>query len=235
MKRRFFMGMSLLVTSLLLGTACGAEKAEDNGETLQSAQESQGQFAVSELTESFRLKPAAYKALAAGKPEDVQYTVTPYSAVCDGSFYVLRQFFTDSGYQCVVDSYTAPEFERTEVSLPLTEWEAGELRIAGFDVCEEGMHFLLASDTGSCLVVNTDKSGALTKKIQPEAEYPDSSFYAFRCSGEAFFFIKSSVTDGTQECIRLDAQGKVCGSFSCDGEKMIGLPAKGEEGSLFFR
>lgn len=42
------------------------------------------------------------------------------------------------------------------------------------------------------------------------------------------------MTDGTQECIRLDAQGKVCGSFSCDGEKMIGLPAKGEEGSLFF-
>lgn len=191
MKRRFFMGMSLLVTSLLLGTACGAEKAEDNGETLQSAQESQGQFAVSELTESFRLKPAAYKALAAGKPEDVQYTVTPYSAVCDGSFYVLRQFFTDSGYQCVVDSYTAPEFERTEVSLPLTEWEAGELRIAGFDVCEEGMHFLLASDTGSCLVVNTDKSGALTKKYSRKQSIRTARFMRFAAAGKLSFLSKA--------------------------------------------
>lgn len=230
--------LAAITAAILTFSGCGAE-----GTTADTDAESQGgkqtqssdeMFPVAERQETNRLRPADYNGLEVLKPENALYSITPRTLAGQDGFYVLRGFYMDSGYQCFLERYAAPDFEKTTLELPLGDWNLTDETVVGFDLSESGMSFLLeAGETsGEYWIVNTDRSGALQTEIHPEEKFTDTEGTPVFRRGDGYYYVVSG--DG-QECIALDAEGKTAGTYSGGGEgRSIGSPVKSGSGEVIF-
>lgn len=230
--------LTALAAALLTFSGCGAEGTTKNTEaesqTGKKIQDSNEMFPVAERQETNRLRPAKYNGLEVLKPENAVYTGTPLTLAGQDGFYVLRSFYLDSGYQCFLEHYAAPDFEPTWIELPLEDWNLTVETVVGFDLSENGMSFLLdAGETSEgYLIVNTDQSGALQEKIYSEEKFTNiEGLPVFRYSGGYYFVVSGN----RKECICLDTGGKSAGTYVCGGDRRsIGAPVKGGGGEVLF-
>lgn len=230
--------LAAITAAILTFSGCGAE-----GTTADTDAESQGgkqtqsgdeMFPVAERQETNRLRPADYNGLEVLKPENALYSITPRTLAGQDGFYVLRGFYMDSGYQCFLERYAAPDFEKTTMELPLGDWNLTDGTVAGFDLSESGMSFLIdvGETSGEYRIVNTDRSGALQTEIHPEEKFTDTEGTPVFRRGDGYYYVVSG--DG-QECIALDAEGKTAGTYSGGGEgRSIGAPVKSGSGEVIF-
>ena len=230
--------LAAMTAAILTFSGCGAEGTTANtdvesqgGKQTQSGDE---MFPVAERQETNRLRPADYNGLEVLKPENALYSITPRTLAAQDGFYVLRGFYMDSGYQCFLERYAAPDFEKTTMELPLGDWNLTDGTVAAFDLSESGMSFLIeAGETsGEYRIVNTDQSGVLQTEIHPEEKFADTEGTpVFRYSGGYYFVVSGN----GQECTALDAEGKTAGTYSCGGDsRSIGAPVKSESGEVIF-
>ena len=230
--------LAAMTAAILTLSGCGAEGTTANtdaeGQGGKQTQSSDEMFPVAERQETNRLRPANYDGLEVLQPENALYSITPRTLAGQDGFYVLRSFYMDSGYQCFLERYAVPDFEKTTLELPLGDWNLADETVVGFDLSESGMSFLLeAGETsGEYWIVNTDRSGALQTEIHPEEKFADTEGTpVFRC-GDGYYYVVSG--DG-QECIALDAEGKTAGTYSGGGEgRSIGSPVKSGSGEVIF-
>ena len=230
--------LAAMTAAILTFSGCGAEgttaDTDAEGQGGKQTQSGDEMFPVAERQETNRLRPADYNELEALKPENALYSITPRTLAGQDGFYVLRSFYMDSGYQCFLERYAAPDFEKTTLELPLGDWNLTDETVVGFDLSESGMSFLLeAGETsGEYWIVNTDRSGALQTEIHPEEKFTDTEGTPVFRRGDGYYYVVSG--DG-QECIALDAEGKTAGTYSGGGEgRSIGAPVKSGSGEVIF-
>lgn len=230
--------LAAITVAILTFSGCGAEgttaDTDAEGQGGKQTQSGDEMFPVAERQETNRLRPADYNELEALKPENALYSITPRTLAGQDGFYVLRSFYMDSGYQCFLERYAAPDFEKTTLELPLGDWNLTDETVVGFDLSESGMSFLLeAGETsGEYWIVNTDRSGALQTEIHPEEKFTDTEGTPVFRRGDGYYYVVSG--DG-QECIALDAEGKTAGTYSGGGEgRSIGAPVKSGSGEVIF-
>lgn len=230
--------LAAMTVAILTFSGCGAEgttaDTDAEGQGGKQTQSGDEMFPVAERQETNRLRPADYNELEALKPENALYSITPRTLAGQDGFYVLRSFYMDSGYQCFLERYAAPDFEKTTLELPLGDWNLTDETVVGFDLSESGMSFLLeAGETsGEYWIVNTDRSGALQTEIHPEEKFTDTEGTPVFRRGDGYYYVVSG--DG-QECIALDAEGKTAETYSGGGEgRSIGAPVKSGSGEVIF-
>ncbi len=230
--------LAALAAALLTFSGCGAEGTTTNTDTEsqdgKKTQNSDEMFPAAERQETNRLRPANYGGLEVLKPENAEYTITPRTLAGQDGFYVLRSFYMDSGYQCFLERYAVPDFEKTTVELPLGDWNLTDETVVGFDLSESGMSFLIeAGETsGEYRIVNTDRSGALQTEIRPEEKLADAEGNPVFRYSDGYYFV---VSGNGQECLSFDAEGKTAGTYSCGGEgRSIGAPVKSGSGEVIF-
>lgn len=230
--------LAAITAVILTFSGCGAEGTTANtdaesqgGKQTQSSDE---MFPVAERQETNRLRPADYNGLEVLKPENALYSITPRTLAGQDGFYVLRGFYMDSGYQCFLERYVAPDFEKTTMELPLGDWNLTDGTVVGFDLSESGISFLIdvGETSGEYRIVNTDQSGVLQTEIHPEEKFTvTEGTPVFRYS-DGYYFV---VSGNGQECTALDAEGKTAGTYSCGGDnRSIGAPVKSESGEVIF-
>lgn len=230
--------LAAMTAALLTFSGCGAEGTTTNTDAeSQGGKQTQGSdemFPVAERQETNRLRPANYDGLEVLQPENALYSIIPRTLAGQDGFYVLRGFFMDSGYQCFLERYAAPDFEKTTLELPLGDWNLTDETVAGFDLSENGMSFLIETGetSGEYRIVNTDRSGALQTEIHPEEKLADAEGTPVFRYSDGYYFV---VAGNGQECIALDAEGKTAGTYSCGGEgRSIGTPVKSGNGEVIF-
>ena len=230
--------LAALAAAVLTFSGCGAEGTTTNTDAeSQSGKQTQGSdemFPVAERQETNRLRPVNYGGLEVLKPENAEYTRMPLTLAGQDGFYVLRGFYMDSGYQCFLERYAAPDFEKTTLELPLGDWKLTDETVVGFDLSESGMSFLLeAGETsGEYRIVNTDQNGVLQAEIRPEERFADTEGTPVFRYGDGYYFV---VSGNGQECTALDAEGKTAGAYPCGGEgRSIGSPVKSGSGEVIF-